>query len=258
MNETMNNPIGTLARRAGHAVLDALFPPRCISCRTAVSSAGGLCAACWSKISFIEGAVCHACGMPFEVDPGGETLCAACLAYPPAFDRARCVMRYDEASRGLILALKWADRLDLAPGFARWLDRSGRALLDECDLIVPVPLHRVRLWQRRYNQAALLAQNLSRANAIAYDPFLLTRTRHTPSQGDMTSAKARRRNVRGAFAVPDARKHRLTGKSVLLVDDVFTTGATLNACAKALKAAGASRVNVLALARVVRPTSGEI
>ena len=195
--------------------------------------------------------------MPFDVDPGGDTLCAACLAYPPAFDHARCVMRYDEASRGLVLALKWADRLDLAPGFARWLDRSGRALLEECDLIVPVPLHRFRLWQRRYNQAALLAQGLGKLRGKPYDPFMLARTRHTASQGDMPSAKARRRNVRGAFAVPEARKPLLSGKSVLLVDDVFTTGATLNACAKALKAGGACGVNVLALARVVRPISGE-
>jgi ComF family protein len=254
----LNTPMTGLARRAGHAVLDALFPPRCISCRAAVATAGALCAECWNEISFIEGAVCAACGMPFEIDPGGDTQCAACLAYPPAYDRARCVMRYDESSRGLILALKWADRLDLVPGFARWLDRSGRALLDECDVIVPVPLHRMRLWQRRYNQAALLAQGLARLSGKPYDPFALARIRHTPSQGDMPSAKARRRNVKGAFAVPESRKALLAEKSVLLVDDVFTTGATLNACAKALKRAGAASVGVLALARVVRPNSGEI
>ncbi|HSZ74068.1 MAG TPA: ComF family protein [Rhizomicrobium sp.] len=251
----MNLSLDRLGRRASDIVLDALFPPRCISCRNAVATAGALCAPCWDEISFIEGPMCSACGMPFEIDPGEGTLCAACLAYPPAFDRARAVMRYDEASRGLILALKWADRLDLAPGFARWLNRSGRALIDECDVIVPVPLHRFRLWQRRYNQSALLAKGIARLNNKTFDALSLTRTRHTPSQGEMTSAKARRRNVKGAFAVKPSRAGRLAGKSVLLVDDVFTTGATLNACAKALKAAGATHISVLALARVVRAIS---
>ena len=162
-------------------------------------------------------------------------------------------MRYDEASKGPILALKRADRLDIAPAFARWLARSVAELIAEADLIVPVPLHRTRLWQRRFNQSALLAAGLSRLTGIAADPLALTRVRATKSQGAMPSAKARRRNVRGAFKVAAGRAEAVNGRTVLLVDDVYTTGATLDACAKALKRAGAARVLALTLARVVRP-----
>ena len=245
-------------RRAGRAVLNLLFPPLCMACREPVSDPGSLCPDCWQTLHFLEGPACTQCGLPFEIDPGGETLCAACLAYPPAFDKARAIMRYDEASRRPILALKHADRLDLVPSFGRWLERSGRELLAGTDLIVPVPLHRARLWKRRYNQSAELARALSRLGGLPVDPFILCRSRPTPSQGEMPSASARRRNVRGAFAVPNGRKPELDGKRVLLVDDVMTTGATVNACAKALKRAGAANVYVLALARVVRPLSDTI
>ena len=135
--------------------------------RAGVRSRRALCAACWQKIQFLDGPMCACCGLPFELDPGGETLCAACHASPPAFDKARAVMRYDEKSRGPILALKHADRLDLTPAFARWLERGGRALLDEADLILPVPLHPSRLWSRRYNQSAELARVLGRPDGQA-------------------------------------------------------------------------------------------
>src|SRR5206468_2214237 len=144
------------------------------------------------------------------------TLCAACLTQPPAYDRARAILVYDENSRDPILALKHADRLDLVPGFAHWLERTGRSLLAESDLIVPVPLHRFRLWRRRYNQAAELARRLAGDWERGYDPFALVRTRVTASQGAMTGAKARRRNVLGAFRVPDPAKIR--GKRILLLD----------------------------------------
>jgi ComF family protein len=209
-------------------------------------------------MSFIDGPVCSACGLPFDIDPGGETLCAACHAKPPRFDRTLSVMRYDEASKRLILALKWADRLDLSPPFARWMERSGRALLDEADVIVPVPHQRIRLWRRRNNQAAVVAQGFARSSGVAYEPLLLQRLKPTPSQGKMPSAKARRRNMLGAFAVPKARRGETQGKTVLLIDDVLTTGATLDACARSLKRAGASRVFALTLARVVRAAPGEI
>src|ERR1700685_1050612 len=153
-----------MALAAAKAVLDLLFPPLCIGCRAAVADAG-FCAACWSKLSFLDAPACACCGLPFPVALEGENLCAVCLAKPPAFDRARAILAYDEHSRGPILALKHADRLDLVPGFARWLERPGRPLLSECDLIVPVPLHRTRLWKRRYNQAAELA----RAGAVLSD-----------------------------------------------------------------------------------------
>lgn len=231
------------------ALADLLFPPLCMSCRAPVGQEG-LCAACWSGITFLDGPACACCGLPFPVALEGENICAACLARQPAFDTARAIMAYDDKSRGAILALKHADRLELVPGFARWLARSGQGMLGGCDMIVPVPLHRFRLWQRRYNQSAELARRLMNGRDITADPFALVRTRVTPSQGAMASAKARRRNVQRAFRVPDpARVH---GRHVLLLDDVLTTGATAEACARALKRAGAAGVHVLALARVVK------
>ena len=220
-----------------------------MSCRTAVSDPG-LCADCWGGIAFLDGPGCACCGLPFPVEMEGENFCAACLARRPAFDTARAILAYDDKSRGAILALKHADRLDLVPGFARWLARTGRASLGDCDLIVPVPLHRWRLWQRRYNQSAELARRLAADSAVTADPFVLVKSRPTPSQGTMASAKARRRNVQRAFQVPDPA--RVAGKRILLLDDVLTTGATAEACARALKRAGATRVHVLALARVVK------
>ena len=243
-------------KRAGRAVLDLVYPPLCIGCRAAVAEPGALCAACWQNIRFLDGPVCAVCGLPFEFDPGGDTLCAGCHARPPAFDRARAIMRYDEASRGPILALKHGDRLDLSPAFARWLDRGGRALLDEADLLVPVPLHPGRLWRRRYNQSAELARAVGRLSGKPCDVLALVRSRATPSQGAMRSAKARRRNMLGAFRV--RHKSAIAARNVLLVDDVLTTGATADACARALKRAGAAKVLVLALARVVRPAAGDI
>jgi len=245
-------------KQIGRKALDLLYPPLCIGCRAQVAEPGSLCAACWGDIDFLDGPACRCCGLPFDLDPGSDAVCAACLADPPSFDRARAVMRYDEKSRGPILALKHADRLDLAPGFARWLDRAGRELLDDADVVVPVPLHPGRLWSRRYNQAAELARGLGMLAAKPVEPLVLSRTRATPSQGSMPSAKARRRNMRGAFHVPPRRQPQVAGRKVLLVDDVLTTGATADACARALKRAGVAKVSVLALARVVRPVTGII
>ena len=245
-------------KRAGRFVLDLVYPPLCIVCREPVAEAGGLCPACWQDLHFLDGPVCAACGLPFEIDPGEAALCAACLLQKPAFDKARAILRYDEAGKKPVLALKHADRLDLAPAFGRWLERAGRELLASSDLIVPVPLHRTRLWLRRYNQSAELARALARLTGLPCEPLLLRRLRATPSQGEMPSAKARRRNVRGAFAVAKERRPVLHGKRVLLIDDVLTTGATADACARTLKRAGAAAVAVLALARVVRPQAETI
>lgn len=245
-------------KQARDVALNLLFPPLCMVCREQVATANSLCAVCWQNIGFLDGPCCDCCGLPFEFDVGEGTLCAACQARPPAFDRARAVMRYDDASKAPILALKHADRLDHVPGFARWLMRSGRAFLDETELIVPVPLHRRRLWSRRYNQAAELARALSRLSGKLADSRVLLRAKPTPSQGEMPSAQARRRNVQGVFAVQAKSKPLVYGKIVLLIDDVLTTGATVEACARALKRAGARKVHVLALARVVRPLSSDI
>jgi ComF family protein len=231
-------------------LLDLLFPPLCIACREP-SASHGFCASCWSAIKFLDGALCVCCGIPFEV-PLENTLCAACLTRAPAFDMARAILSYDDKSRGPILALKHADRLDFVPGFALWLERSGRGLIAGSDVIVPVPLHPGRLWRRRYNQAAELARALARRTGLKLDTGALIRSRATPSQGAMASAKARRRNMLGAFKVPE--RDRVAGRNVLLIDDVMTTGATAEAASRALKRAGAARVQVLALARVVRAT----
>jgi ComF family protein len=242
-----------MARRAGRILLDLLYPPLCLACRAPVGEPRALCAACWSKLTFFDGPICACCGLLFELDPGPDSLCASCLARPPAFDRARAAMAYDDGSKGVILALKRADRLEFAQLFSVWLTGAGRPLLEEADVIVPVPLHRLRLWTRRYNQAAVLAQRLSRISGRAFDPFALVRSRATPSQGDMASPKARQRNVRGAFRVPGSRASAVAGRTVLLIDDVLTTGATVEACARTLKRAGAKKVLVLTIARVARP-----
>lgn len=200
--------------------------------------------------------MCDCCGLPFAVDLGENSRCAACLTRPPAFDRARAILAYDLASRDPILALKHADRLELVPGFAHWLERTGRTLLAETDLIVPVPLHRLRLWRRRYNQAAELARALARRTAKPVAVQALERSRPTPSQGAMASARSRRRNVLGALRVPEPAL--VAGRNILVVDDVLTTGATAEACARALKRAGAAKVQVLALARVVKASEALI
>lgn len=237
-------------RKLGAAALDLLLPPQCLSCRAIVAAPGTLCGACFAKIRFLSAPCCAACGMPFEFDPGGaDALCASCIRDRPAYDRARAVFRYDDASRGLILAFKHGDRIDAAPAYASWLLRAGSELAAVADCIAPVPLHWTRLFRRRYNQSALLANALARLAGRPAAPDLLRRRRRTPSQGGLGRAE-RIRNVRGAFAV--RARPEIADKRILLVDDVLTTGATVEACARALLKAGASAVDVLTLARVVR------
>lgn len=236
-----------------------LLPPQCLACRALVTEPGALCARCWGGLAFLAPPLCRRCGYPLEPGPGspagGEAapaVCAACLTSPPRYDRARAVFEYGPESRGMILAFKHRDRTEAAPAFGRWLARAGRELLDEADLVAPVPLHYWRLLRRRYNQAAMLTQV---AAALAGRPVvvdLLRRRRATPSQASLGAA-ARRRNVAGAFEVPPRHRDRVQDRRILLIDDVLTTGATVSACARALRQAGAAGVDVLTLARVVRP-----
>ncbi len=242
---------GGLRRGAG-VVLDMLLPPQCLNCRAPVDRQGELCAECWQAIGFLAEPCCESCGYPFAYDEGVDVVCAACLASPPVYDRARAVMAYNDASRHLVLSFKHGDRLEGAPSYGRWLERVGRHLLDEADLIAPVPLHRWRLLKRRYNQAALMAQALARRSGLPAVNDLLRRTRPTPSQGGRSPAQ-RRANVRGAFEVRRGYRARLAGRRVLLIDDVMTTGATVNAIATVLRRHGVRGVDVLTLARVVRP-----
>ncbi len=244
-----------LVRAVPRIALNALLPPRCLACGAGVAATGSLCAACWGDLTFLAPPHCAACGFPFDYDLGAGALCAACSREPPAYDRARAVLRYDETSRGLLLRFKHGDRTEGAPAYGQWLSRAGAELVESAEAILPVPLHRWRLFSRRYNQSALLAQALGRASGLPVLPDALRRTRNTPSQGRLSIA-ARRRNVSGAFAVPSQARARLEGRRVLLVDDVLTTGATVEACARSLKRAGAAGVDVLTLARVVRPQQG--
>jgi ComF family protein len=226
--------------------LDMLFPPQQLD-GGARPLAGGFSADAWTRIRFLDGPVCDGCGTPFDFDPGAR--CAACLAKPRAFDAARAACLYDETSRDPILKLKHADRLDLAPLFARWISRAARQLIDEADAIAPVPLHPMRLLSRRYNQAAEIARPLAAMTGAPYLPDALVRRRRTATQGGK-SGSGRKRNVAGAFEVPAARAKQVAGLRILLIDDVLTTGATAEGCARALKAAGAARVDLAVVARV--------
>ncbi|MGR4862389.1 ComF family protein [Caulobacter sp. LARHSG274] len=227
-------------------LLDLVLPPRAFD--GAAAQTAGLSADAWNRITFLDGPVCDGCGAPFAYD-AGELRCVLCQTRTRAFARARAACLYDEHSRDLILKLKHADRTDLSGLFARWLSRAAADLLDETDAIAPVPMHPARLLRRRYNQAAEIARPLC---ALAGRPYLadaLVRRRDTDSQGGK-SATGRRRNVAAAFAVPEARRHRVIGRKVLLVDDVLTTGATAEGCARALLAAGAAQVSLAVVARV--------
>jgi len=244
--------VGALAGRALGGLLDLVLPPRCLGCGGIVEIQGRLCAGCWRALTFLGPPHCRLCGYPLPHAAAEAPLCGGCTLEPPAFDRARAALRYDEGARGLILAFKHADRTDSAPLFGRWLARAGAELLADADLIAPVPLHRWRLLKRGYNQAAILARALARESALPLVPDLLQRRRATPSQQGL-SAQGRLANVTpAAFRAHPWRRARLSGRSVVLVDDVMTTGATVAACAAVLRRAGAQRVDVLTLARVVR------
>lgn len=241
-------------RRGADAALGLLLPRRCLACGATVESDGALCAECWPAIRFLSPPCCACCGLPFEYDQGPDALCAGCTARPPAFRHARAVFAYDDASRGPVLAFKHADRTDAAPAFVRMMIQAAGSLLAEADLIAPVPLHRSRLLSRRYNQAAILANALAARSGMEGVPDLLIRRRRTPSQGGLGAA-ARRRNVAGAFALRPGYRDRVKDRVVLLVDDVMTTGATMEACARPLLRAGAAAVDALALARVIGPAA---
>jgi ComF family protein len=237
------------ARGAVRGLVDIVLPVRCLKCGVPVAETGTLCPSCWGNLAFITAPLCACCGLPFAFAAPGDSRCAACIATPPPFARARAALVYDEGSRGLILAFKHGDRTDLAPVFGRWLARAGAELLPGADLLVPVPLHRWRLFRRRYNQAAMLAYAVARESPVRVVPDLLLRHRATPSQGGL-GRRGRARNVAGAFSLHRRARRQAEGRNVLLIDDVHTTGATLAECAKLLHRAGAARVEVLTLARV--------
>jgi ComF family protein len=236
-------------RRIGRAVVDGILPPRCLACGTIVDEPDALCSACWAGMNFFAPPWCAVCGLPFPHPMGDNAVCADCARQRPSWDRARAVMRYDKHSRHLVLALKHGDRTHVAGALGRWMRRAGADLLDGADMIVPVPLHWTRLFARRYNQAGLLAHAIRAAGGPPVAPDWLVRRRRTPSQGRLGPA-ARARNVRGAFAL--RRGCDVKDKRIVLVDDVLTTGATVEECARILRRAGAGFVGVLTLSRAVR------
>jgi len=232
---------------------DNLWPPLCISCDVPIQDLNGLCSSCWARMRFLSAPLCYACGVPFPFDVGMQALCVACTRSRPPYNSARSAMIYDDASRGIILAYKHGDRTDLVPALTKMMMRPGAVLLNQADIVAPVPLHWTRLLSRRYNQAGLLSNRLAKVGRTRSIPDLLVRTKRTGSQGGKSSP-GRRRNVQGAFAIQQRYKGMLEGKRVLLVDDVLTTGATVETAARALLKSGASAVDVITIARVV--TSG--
>ena len=230
-------------------VLDVALPTLCVCCREPVDGEG-VCAECWSKLSFIAPPFCPRLGIPFVYDPGPELLSMEAIANPPAYRRARAAVRYEDVARTLVHSLKYQDRTDLAPAMGRWMARSGQELLREADVLVPVPLHWRRGWSRRYNQSGVLARVISHQTGVKLASEALLRIRATEQQIGLSRSQ-RASNVQGAFKVATDRTADIEGRRVILVDDVLTSGATADACARALLRAKASQVDVLVFARVV-------
>ena len=228
---------------------DVALPPLCPACRELVGE-DGLCAACWSKLTLIAPPYCERLGIPFAYDPGPGVLSMQAIADPPAYHRARAAVRYDEVARTLVHALKYGDRLDLAPIMGRWMARAGREILRDADALVPVPLHWRRLWTRRCNQSALLAKAISAECGVPVVEAALKRVKSTAQQVGLTQTQ-RAENVQGAFRVPTEGRAEAAGKRLVLIDDVLTSGATADACARALLRGGAKSVDVVVFARVV-------
>lgn len=236
--------------------LDLALPPLCAVCRLPVEGKG-LCPACWSKLSFITPPYCERLGIPFMYDPGPGMLSMEAIASPPAYRRARAAVRFDEISRALVHALKYNDRLDLAPMMGRWISQAGRELLAEADALVPVPLHWRRQWARRFNQSAVLAAAISADSRVPLAAAALKRVKATAQQVGLSRSE-RAANIQGAFRVPADGQAMVTGRRLVLVDDVLTSGATIDGCARALLRAGAANVDVLIFARVADPVRTSI
>src|ERR1700730_7306602 len=258
MQPSISVTFPTPVKRAAEAVravlrvtLDLALPPLCPACREAVEGRG-LCPACWAKLSSITRPYCERLGIPLVYDPGPGILSMEAIADPPAYRRARAAVRFDDISRALVHGLKYGDRLELAPMMGRWISHAGRELLAEADALVPVPLHWRRLWARRFNQSAVLAAAIAADSGVPVAAAALKRVKPTAQQVGL-SRPERATNVQGAFRVPDEGKAAVAGRRRALVDDVRTSGATVDGCARALIRAGAANVDVLIFARVADP-----
>jgi ComF family protein len=254
--ETRNSdqqPLHTSVMRALiHRAKHLIYPPTCASCRVAILEPHGLCASCWSSLKLIERPFCERLGTPFDLDIGGTLLSPLAIASPPLFERARAVASYDEIARALVYRLKYSDHMELGHALGVMMARAGAELLSQADMLIPIPLHWSRLWHRRYNQSMVLAQAVSRAyviRPILIQSPLLKRVKRTLHQTGLTREQ-RSSNLKGAFHVPEKARTLLRDKNIVLIDDVLTTGATVNAATKVLLKAGAARVDVLTFARV--------
>ena len=237
-----------LLRRTGRTALDFVLPPRCAGCGAIVGDVHSFCIECWTGIDFLGESGCETCGLPLEATDAQQ--CGRCLAQPPRIARTRAAVAYDDLSRGLAIRLKYGRKVAIARTMARYMAPLA-GMVEGDPVLVPVPLHRTRLWTRGFNQSALVARDLSRRLRIESDPFALKRVRRTPALKGMSPSQ-RRKTVAGAFRV--ANPAAIAGKTVILVDDVLTTGSTAEACARTLQRAGAARVELIAWARVVKPS----
>jgi ComF family protein len=239
-----------LSTTVGAITVRLLFPPVCWACRRRVSEPGTLCGACWPQLRFLEKPWCPVMGTPFTHDMGANFLSAEAIAAPQPFERARAAVAYTGVARSMAQALKYNDRADLAPWMARWMLRAGSELIADADLVVPLPLHWRRFLGRRYNQSAELGRAVACLSGLRFEPEALRRSKVTQRQVGL-HRREREDNVRGAFKVPPEAEILVRGRRVLLVDDVYTTGATVSAASRALKRGGASAVDVLTFARVL-------
>jgi predicted amidophosphoribosyltransferase len=235
------------------SILRVIYPAQCLSCRALTETEFGLCGTCWRDTVFIGGLVCDACGTPLPGDPGETVLCDDCMRIARPWSQGRAAMLYKGVGRKLVLALKHGDRTDLAGPAGAWMAQVAGAVLRADTVVVPVPLHWTRLLSRRYNQAALLAQAVGRALLRPVCPDALVRTRRTGFLNDQ-SRDARFATMQGVIRVHPRRTAQVSGRAVLLVDDVMTSGATLAAATEACHAAGATEVCILTLARVAKDT----
>ena len=236
-------------RHYARKVPNLLVPSTCLTCDRFVEKQGGCCPQCWKKLRFVTKPFCPVMGSPFVIDMGEDFLCAEAIANPPPFDKLRTVLLYDELARRLVSQIKYSDRTDLLRWVVNWMNTAGREVIDEADAIIPVPLHPSRLRKRRFNQAGEMANLLAKLNDKAFLPEVLIRLKPTRQQVGLSESE-RAKNVLGAFVVPKEQKISLKGKRVLLIDDVYTTGATAKAATRALKRGGASHINVLVFAKV--------
>jgi ComF family protein len=252
INERPRPSPQSFAARLGAAVFrlsNVIVPPVCLSCRASVADHDAVCPVCWRDIAFIRAPLCERMGLPLPFDTGGPSISAVALAEPPDYDRARAAAHYAGTARKLVHDFKYADRQEVRVLLGNWLTAAGHELLSDAHLIVPVPMSRRRLFWRKFNQAAILAHELGRRSGVAVDTSALRRRRATKPQVGLTRAQ-RHTNMEGAFAILKRRRAVIQDANILLIDDVITTGATVNACARALKRAGAARVDVLTVCMV--------